>query len=129
MASCNSRNFGPCFGQFREIQFFSRNLADVVNYNKPFVTSYVLIVACHLYLNLRKIIVQRSYGHSLEKLTTIDYLTNDQMSFCLKCFRSDVCNQNSFDKKTLLEQYNKKIKPQQFELDLLIKINMKESIQ
>ena len=42
---------------------------------------YVLIVAFHLHLNLRKIIVQRSYGHSLEELTTIYYLTNDQVSF------------------------------------------------
>ena len=32
-------------------------------------------------------------------------------------------------KKTLLERFNKKIKPQQSELDLLIKINMNESIQ
>ena len=45
-----------------------------------FVMSYVLIVAFHLHLNLRKIIVQRSYGHLFEQLTTIDYLTNDQMS-------------------------------------------------
>ena len=43
--------------------------------------SYVLIVAFHLHLNLRKIIVQRSYGHSLEELTRIYYLTNDQVSF------------------------------------------------
>ena len=46
-----------------------------------FVMSYVLIVAFHPHLNLRKIIVQRSCGQSLEQLTTIDYLTNDQMSF------------------------------------------------
>ena len=46
-----------------------------------FVKSYVLILAFHLHLNLRKIIVQRSYGHSLEKLTVIDYLTKDQISF------------------------------------------------
>ena len=31
-----------------------------------FVMSYVLIVAFHPHLKLRKIIVQRSYGHSLE---------------------------------------------------------------
>ena len=43
--------------------------------------SYVLIATFYPHLNLRKIIVQRSYGHSLEQLTTIDYLTNDQMSF------------------------------------------------
>ena len=46
-----------------------------------FVMSYVLIVAFHPHLNLRKIIVQRRYGHLLEQLTTIDYLANDQMSF------------------------------------------------
>ena len=43
--------------------------------------SYVLIVAFHPHLNFRKIIAQRSYGHSLEQLTMIDYLTNDQTSF------------------------------------------------
>ena len=43
--------------------------------------SYVLIVAFHTQLNLRNIIVQRNYGHSLEQLTMTDYLTNDQMSF------------------------------------------------
>ena len=48
---------------------------------KMFVMSYVLIATFYLHLNLRKIIVQRSYGHSLEQLTTIDYLTNDKMSF------------------------------------------------
>ena len=46
-----------------------------------FVLSYVLIVAFHPHLNLRKVIVQRSYRYSLEQLTMIDYLANDQMSF------------------------------------------------
>ena len=48
---------------------------------KMFVMSYVLIVSFHPHLNLRKIIVQRSYVHSLEQLTTINYLNKDQMSF------------------------------------------------
>ena len=43
--------------------------------------SYVLIAAFHRQLNLRNIIVQRNYGHLLEQLTMIDYLTNDQMSY------------------------------------------------
>ena len=43
--------------------------------------SYILIVAFHPHLKLRKIIVQRSYGHTLQKLTTLDYLTNDQNKF------------------------------------------------
>ena len=48
-----------------------------------FVMSYVLvlIVAFHPHLKLRKIIVQRSYGHTFQQLTTLDYLTNDQMKF------------------------------------------------
>ena len=62
---------------------------------------YVLIVAFHLHLNLRKIIVQRSYGHSLEELTTIYYLTNDQVSF--------------------RHWLNEKIKSQHLELDVLEK--------
>ena len=43
--------------------------------------SYILIVAFHPHLKLRKIIVQRSYGHTLQQLTTLDYLTNDQNKF------------------------------------------------
>ena len=30
-------------------------------------------------LNLNRIIIQRNYSHSLEELTTIKYLNNDQM--------------------------------------------------
>ena len=39
---------------------------------KKFVMSYVLIVAFHPHLKLRKIIVQRSYSHTLQQLTTLD---------------------------------------------------------
>ena len=51
-----------------------------------FVQSYILIAAFHPHLKLRKIIVQRSYRHSLEQLARIDYsIVNcqsiDQMSF------------------------------------------------
>ena len=45
-----------------------------------FVVSYV-IIAFHPKLNIDKMIVQRSVGHSLEKLTSLDYLKNDQMVF------------------------------------------------
>ena len=44
-----------------------------------FVMSYVLIIAFHPHTKLRKIIVQRSDGHSLKQFT--DYLTDDQMKF------------------------------------------------
>ena len=43
---------------------------------KAFFIFYVLIVAFHLHLKLRKIIIQRSYGRTLQQLTTLDYLTN-----------------------------------------------------
>ena len=42
MASCNLRNFGPCLSQFREIQLFSRNPKDFVNYNKPWNTTMLV---------------------------------------------------------------------------------------
>ena len=48
---------------------------------KMFVVSYVLIVAFHPALNLDRIIIQRSYSHSLEELTTIKYVNDDQMKF------------------------------------------------
>ena len=46
-----------------------------------FVVSYVLIVAFHPDLNLKRIIVQRSYAHSSKELATINYLNDDQMKF------------------------------------------------
>ena len=44
---------------------------------KMFVVSFVLIVAFHAHLNITKIVAQRSYGHSISQLTTIDYLSED----------------------------------------------------
>ena len=46
-----------------------------------FVVSYVLIVAFHPALNLNIIIIQRSYAHSLEQLTSLNYFSEDQMKF------------------------------------------------
>ena len=46
-----------------------------------FVASYVLIVAFHPALNIKRIIIQRSYAHSLEQLTTLNYFSEDQMKF------------------------------------------------
>ena len=46
-----------------------------------FVVSYAIIVAFHSKLKMDRVIIQRSFEYSLEKLTTIDYLTNNQMSF------------------------------------------------
>ena len=54
---------------------------SILHTQKKFVMYYVLIVAFYPHLKLRKVIVQRSYGHTLQQLTTLDYLTNDQMKF------------------------------------------------
>ena len=95
-----------------------------------FFVSYVFIAAFHQALNLNRIIIQRSYLHSLEELTTIKYLNDDQMKFIdlqtlnqLKDIEIDVskrqckntmgqmfCVETAFVKKTLLEWFNKKFK-------------------
>ena len=43
--------------------------------------SYVIIFAFHPELDLKKVIIERSFGHSLEKLTTINYLTTEQLKY------------------------------------------------
>ena len=42
--------------------------------------SYVIIFAFHLELDLKRVIIE-SFGHSLEKLTTINYLTTEQLKY------------------------------------------------
>ena len=103
--------------------------------------SYVFIVAFHPHLTLRKIIVERSYGNTLQQLTTLDYLTNDQIKFInaklvtqLKDIAHEVSRrkcknalgqifsvETALIKSTLSERFNKKIKSQHLQLDLLIK--------
>ena len=46
-----------------------------------FVISYTLIFAFHPKLSLNRVVVQRSFGHPLLKLATIEYLTKDQLEF------------------------------------------------
>ena len=107
-----------------------------------FVVSYVSIVAFHPKLNLKKIIMQKSFGNLLKELTKINYLTDDQMKFIdmqiliqLKHILIDVskrkckntvaqmfCIESAFVKKTLLAWFNKKIKSQHLETDAFVKI-------
>ena len=56
------------------------NFADQEQ-KKMFVVSYVMIVAFHPKLNLDREIIQRSYAHYLEQLTTLNYFTREQLSF------------------------------------------------
>ena len=46
---------------------------------KMFAVSCVIVFVFHPKLNLDRVIAQRSFGNSIKKLTTIDYLINDQM--------------------------------------------------
>ena len=48
---------------------------------KMFVVSYTIVFAFHSKLNLNRVVLQTSFGHSYKKLTTIIYFTNDQMEF------------------------------------------------
>ena len=48
---------------------------------KMFVVSYVMIIAFQPALKLERIIVYRSFAHSLEQLTSLDYLTREQINF------------------------------------------------
>ena len=88
-----------------------------------------------------RVIIQRSFEHSLEKLATIDYLTNDQMSFVdvnlIKQLKDSALNVHgkkcknaiaqmflielSLVKKTILAWFNRKTKSQHLEIDLLRK--------
>ena len=44
-----------------------------------FLVSYVMIVAFHPELKLDKIIIQRSYFHGIEQLTSLEYFLQDQI--------------------------------------------------
>ena len=44
-----------------------------------FVVSYVMIVAFHPDLKIDKIIIQRSYAHAIEQLTSLDYFSQNQI--------------------------------------------------
>ena len=69
------------FDFYMDIYFASTEYCFDSEQKIIFVMSYVLIVAFHPNLILRQIIVQRRYGHTLQQLTTLDYLITDQMKF------------------------------------------------
>ena len=109
---------------------------------KIFIVSYVLIVAFHPALNIKRIIIQRSYAHSLEQLTNLNYFSEDQMKFIdfeiikqLKDIAIDVskrkckntmgqifCLKCALVKKTLLDLFNKKYRTQYLEVNAFVKM-------
>ena len=46
-----------------------------------FVVSYVMIVAFHPALHFERVIIYRSFAHTLDQLSNIDYLTQEQIGF------------------------------------------------
>ena len=108
---------------------------------KMFVVSYELIVCFHPKLKIPQIIVERSYAHSINELTSIDYLTIDQINFadqklvsqlrdvalevngrqCKNALAQMFTIATAFVKKILMEWFNKKFKSQYLEIDIIIK--------
>ena len=48
---------------------------------KMFVVSYVMIVDFNPELNLERITIQRSFAHSIDELTSLNYFTREQITF------------------------------------------------
>ena len=99
---------------------------------KMFVVSYVMIVAFNPELNLERIIIQRSFAHSIDQLTSLNYFTREQITFIdqslikmLKDMAFEVAKrrcknsigqmfsiESALVKKTLLKWFNQKFKRQ-----------------
>ena len=110
--------------------------------HQQFVVPYVLIVAFHPALSVNRIIIQRSYAHSLEQSTSLNYFSEDQMKFIvvqvirqLKDIAIDVskrkckntmgqmfCIEIPLVKKTLLDWFNKKYRTQYLEINAFLKM-------
>ena len=109
---------------------------------KMFVVSYVIIVTFHPALNLDRIMIQRSYAHSIDQLTSLNYFSDDQMKFnnleiirqlkdiaidvskrkCKNMMGQMFCIKTALVKKTLLAWFNKKYKSQFVELSSFSKM-------
>ena len=86
--------------------------------------SYVIIFALHPDLDMKRIIIEQSFGHSIEKLTTIDYLTAKQLKYkdttTLKQLRDcaiSVANKKKINKIAISEMFSTELK---FASDCLI---------
>ena len=106
-----------------------------------FFVSYVLIATFHPALKLNRIITQRSYGYSLEQLTSLNYFCEDQMKFidvqiirqlkdiaidvskrkCKNTMSQGFCIECALVKKALLDWFNKKYRTQYLEISAFVK--------
>ena len=48
---------------------------------KMCAVSYVIVLAFHPDLDIDHVIIERSFGHSCEKLSSLNYLTHEQLNF------------------------------------------------
>ena len=107
-----------------------------------FVVSCVMIVAFHPKLDLDRIIIQRSFAHSIEQLTTLDYFTREQISYVetdlikmLKDMAFEVSKrkcknsigkmfsiESALVKRTLLKWFNQKFKRQFQKINPVVKL-------
>ena len=100
----------------------------------------MLIVSFHPKLKIPKIIVEENYMHPLKELTSISYLTGDQLSFsdaklisqlkdaayvnsrkCKNAIAQMFTIETAFVKKPLIDWFHKKFRSQYLEIDILIK--------
>ena len=111
-----------------------------------FVVPYVITITFHPALNLDRIIIQRSYVHSIDQLTSLNYFSDDQMKFnnleiirqlkdiaidvskrkCKNMMGQMFCIKTVLVKKTLLAWFNKKYKSQFVELSSFSKMIYEE---
>ena len=49
-----------------------------------FTVSYVIIFVCHHHLNIKRVVIERNFCHSMKKLTLLDYLPLEQITFIKK---------------------------------------------
>ena len=113
-------------------QLLQQILVLIQNRKKKFVVSYVMIVAFHPQLKLNRIMIQRSYAHSIEQLTSLNYFTQERIKFldndltkmlediafdvskrkCKNTMGQMFCIESALVKKTLLRWFNTKYKQQ-----------------
>ena len=108
-----------------------------------FAVSYAIVFAFHPDLNLERVIIERSFGHTFEELVSINYLTAEQQQLInrktllqLRDTAINVSKRKSkiaislmfnvelkFTNDILLKWSNAKIKSKYLELDPFMKLN------
>ena len=118
------------------------SILQIRNKKKTFVVSHVMIVAFHPKLDLDRIIIQRSFAHSIEQLTALDYFTREQLFFVdsslikmLKDIAFEVVKrkcknsvgkmfsiESALVKKTLSKWFNQKVKRKFTRINPIVKL-------